>query len=302
MVQNLLQGGEKMDYTNAYPGHKHNDFKRDLRGQTAMSSSMLTMMFLAACSNNGTSGIEAGTAAPAGENVAARVFTSANQASVNENDTSFSHSFITTPDVDDDEVTYRITGGADSDDFELTTAGVLTLKEAPDHESGKTIYEVIVTASTGTGDEAQSATQTFTLNVTDVNDVAPVFAEDTPTALTVEENTILSAVTFSATGDVGDVFYSLAGTDASAFVIDSGTGVLTQPATTSFDYDVKNSYSFDVVATVGSLSTNHAVTVSVTDQESITGDIYLLTLKADHLVVSGRTDDLIFAADGNDVI
>ena len=233
-------------------------------------------------------------------NDTAPVFTSSDTALVDEDETDFSHRFVATSDVAGDTVTYSITGGADASAFDINSAtGEITAATGTsfDHES-KTSYEVTVTAIAG----SQTATQTFTLNVTDVNDIAPVFAADTPSALTVEENTILPETTFTATGDVGDVVYSLSGADASAFVIDSASGALIQPANTSFDYDIKTSYSFDVVATVGSLSTNHAVTVSVTDIESIAGQIYLLTLKADHLVVSGRTDDLIFASGGYDVI
>ena len=45
-------------------------------------------------------------------------------------------------------VTYSITGGADAASFAVTTDGVLTLI-GTDYESGKTSYEVIVTANDG---------------------------------------------------------------------------------------------------------------------------------------------------------
>ena len=57
--------------------------------------------------------------------------------------------------------------------------------------------------------------------------------------------------------------YSLTGADAGAFTINSSTGVVTVNAIP--DYETKPSYSFNVVASDGSLSSSKAVTVSVTD-------------------------------------
>ena len=52
----------------------------------------------------------------------------------------------------------------------ITSAGVLTFVEAPDYET-KATYTATVTASDG----VNSTTQDITVNVTNVNDVAPVF-------------------------------------------------------------------------------------------------------------------------------
>src|SRR5258706_7203182 len=69
----------------------------------------------------------------------------------------------------------------------------------------------------------------------------------------------------AAASDVagGTVSYSLSGTDAAAFSIDASTGVVTINAIP--DYETKNSYSFSVVASDGTLNSSRAVTVSVAD-------------------------------------
>lgn len=89
------------------------DFKQDLRHHSAMSTSLLTMMLLAACSNGSNNrGIESG-GSPAG--VVAPVFTSPEIGLVDEDETDFSHRFVATSDVARDTVTYSITGGTGND-------------------------------------------------------------------------------------------------------------------------------------------------------------------------------------------
>src|SRR6185369_5962088 len=60
----------------------------------------------------------------------------------------------------------------------------------------------------------------------------------------------------------GTMTYSLGGADAGAFSIDPSSGVVTINAIP--DYESKNSYSIDVIASDGTLSSTRAVTVSVT--------------------------------------
>ena len=72
-------------------------------------------------------------------------------------------------DANDDPITWTKTGGADTDRFALTTAGVLTFVAAPDYEDPADVasadpanaaanneYVVFVTASDGTADTADT--------------------------------------------------------------------------------------------------------------------------------------------------
>lgn len=102
------------------------------------------------------------------------VFTSPTTANVPENTTSVMT--VTATDADSDPVTYSITGGFDSGDFNINTnSGTLTFAVAPDFENPSdsntdNVYSVQVTASDGT----DTTNQTITVTVTDVDDTAPV--------------------------------------------------------------------------------------------------------------------------------
>ena len=85
---------------------------------------------------------------------------------------------VTAMDPDDgDEVTYAITGGADQAKFDIdASSGVLTFKDAPDHENptdadSNNVYLVTVTATGGTGARALTADQAITVTVTAVDEI-----------------------------------------------------------------------------------------------------------------------------------
>ena len=85
---------------------------------------------------------------------------------------------VTAADSDSgDSVTgYAITGGADDANFSVDSAsGALSFKSPPNYEapadaSGNNDYIIEVQASSGNGDRAKTASQTFTVTVTDVNE------------------------------------------------------------------------------------------------------------------------------------
>ena len=116
---------------------------------------------------------------------AAPQFTSAATFSVNENQTAVGTVEATDADAGD-EVSYAITGGADSARFRIDGGGVLSFQTAPDYENptdvastdpvnvaGNNEYIVIVTATGGTGDRELTAEQTITVTVNDVDDTLP---------------------------------------------------------------------------------------------------------------------------------
>ena len=86
---------------------------------------------------------------------------------------------------------------------------------------------------------------------------------------TVAENAVFTGTTPSVTGALGDITYSLSGTDAGDFTIDSSTGVVSMvvrdfeaPA----DANTDNVYSINVVATdANANTTSEAITVTVTN-------------------------------------
>ncbi len=101
---------------------------------------------------------------------------------------------LTATDVDNDAITFSITGGSDSNSFTLNNT-VISFNSAPDFENptdsdADNNYSVIVSATDGMG----SSTQTITVTVTDVADL--IFINQPPEALdrsfSVEEDNTLS--------------------------------------------------------------------------------------------------------------
>lgn len=103
----------------------------------------------------------------------APVFVSDAAVSVAENMLSTGYVADATPDVDGDDVTYAITGGADASAFTIDAmTGALSFADRPDFEAPgddgmDNVYDVTVTASDGTN----SATQDVQVTVTDTTEI-----------------------------------------------------------------------------------------------------------------------------------
>ena len=97
----------------------------------------------------------------------APAFSSSATFSAAENQTAIGTVTATDVDTDNSAITFTVSGS----ELSLTSAGVLTFASAPDYET-KTSYTATVTATDGTN----STTQSITVNVTDVDDVAPAFS------------------------------------------------------------------------------------------------------------------------------
>ena len=170
--------------------------------------------------------------------------------------------------------------GADSRDFDLSTNGELTFKNAPNFEgaadSGRNNeYNVNIRANDG----SLSGTLAVTITVNDVNE-APTISGDA--SLSFAENTAVTRVLdkYSATDpERSSITWTLGGTDPGAFTIDSD-GDLHFDSEPDFenptDLGENNVYEIQVVAeddgnlgdgttsTEGTLSASFDVTVTVT--------------------------------------
>jgi len=166
-------------------------------------------------------------------------------------------------------VTYSITGGADAGDFKIDAkSGALIFKSAPVYDTPPTTnpnnsYTVTVNAVDGT----TSASQTFTINVTNVNEPPNITS-----AATVQqnENNASTGLTVTATDtDKGTVLtYSISGgADAALFKIDPATGMLTWISAPNFEAPLSsthdNNYALTVAVSDGVNTTTQAVTVQV---------------------------------------
>ena len=184
-------------------------------------------------------------------NDVAPVFTSSATFSAAENQTAIGT--VTASDADEDDITFTVSGS----ELSITSAGVLTFASAPDYET-KSSYTATVTASDGTN----STTQDITVNVTNVNDVAPEFTSST-TFSAAENQTAIGTVT--ATDDEGDdVTFTISGSEIN---INSSSGVLTFASAP--DYETKSSYTATVTASDGTNSTTQNITVNVTNVNDV---------------------------------
>ena len=183
---------------------------------------------------------------------------------------------ITATDADNDTLTYRLSG-QDASTFGIDTGtGQLKTSAALDYET-KAIYSVSVTVSDGKITDLIAVT----INVTDVEEVttrqqqviegpsnnAPVFTDGSSTTRSVSEDAEIGVdigTPIAATDADGEtITYTLGGTDANAFSMDSTTGQL--HTNTALDYETKSSYTVTITASDGTAETTIAVTINVVE-------------------------------------
>ena len=123
------------------------------------------------------------------------VFSGSATFSVSENGVGVGTVVASDSDQQDDVTGYSVSGGVDSALFAITNGGVLTFKSVPDFErpsdtGANNGYVVVVEATSGTGGRVNTATQTITITVTDVDEVpstpsVPVLSSPSSTSLLV---------------------------------------------------------------------------------------------------------------------
>lgn len=176
---------------------------------------------------------------------------------------------VAATDVDGDTLSYALSG-ADAALFDISAAGAISFKAAPDFEvkgdaGADGIYKVTVTASDAGG---LNTTRDVEITVTDGND-APSFADSSTLAVSAAENQT-SVTTVTATDLVGDILtYTLSGVDADMFEI-SATGAITFKTAPDFETkaDTGNDGVYDITVTAtdtGGLSASRDVAITVTD-------------------------------------
>ena len=192
-------------------------------------------------------------------------FTSGITGSVNENApiTTVIYTAATTDADNLLAVTYTLSG----DDVALldinATTGAVTLKEVANFEA-KPSYSFNVIASDGT----LTTPLAVVVSVVNLNDNAPVFTSNTTGS--VNENAPITTVIYTAVTTDADnllpVTYTLSGDDVALLDINATTGAVTLKASANFE--AKPNYSFNVIASDGTLTTPQAVVVSVVNPKA----------------------------------
>ena len=178
-----------------------------------------------------------------------------------------------------DTLSYSL-GGTDANSFAIVSAtGQLQTKDALDYET-KTSYSVTITVS-----DQNSGTDTISVTINVINVVegvannAPVFTEGASTTRAIAENTVagtnigspVSATDADTSNEIPNVLaYSLSGTDAASFTLDSLSGQL--QTSEALDFETKTSYTVVVSVSDGKGGTDSiTVTINVTDVNEVAG-------------------------------
>ena len=172
----------------------------------------------------------------------------------------------------DESVTWS-RSGTDSSFFAITSGGVLTITardfESPQDNGANNTYIVTITAT----DTAGNATnQSLTVTITNVNEAPTITtASSNPTHAISQAENISSVLTYTGSDvDAGTTLtWSISGTDASFFAINSSSGVLTFTSAPDFesaaDNGANNSYVVTITLSDGSLTDTQTLTVSITN-------------------------------------
>ena len=202
-----------------------------------------------------------------------------------------------------DDATYTLGSGEDADKFEIdTSSGVVVLTENPDFESQQSYsFEVIAATSDGRSDS-----QTISLTINNIDDSAPTITSG-DTANNIVENSGVAQVVYIVTAEddasdiqaLGDLTFSLSGTDASAFTINQQNGEVT--LISDPDFEGQSQYSFDVIATdtAGNASNAKTVTLSVIDIDD-TAPVITSSDVAPTVVENSGSNQVVYNASASD--
>ena len=165
-------------------------------------------------------------------------------------------------------VTFAVTAGG----------GTLSVTNTMTDANGRAQSLLILGSSAGTNTvrvsvQGVSQAAIFTATAT-TTDTAPTFTDGASTTRTIPENTasgVNIGVAIAATDADNDTLtYTLSGTNAASFSIESTTGQLKTSA--ALDYETKSTYTVTVTVSDGSLTDTITVTISVTDINELLTD------------------------------
>jgi hypothetical protein len=170
-------------------------------------------------------------------------------------------------------VIFSLTGDSDPALSIDSLTGAVTLNADADYETqSQYSFAVIATDTAGNVSEAQSVT----LDINNLDEVAPTITSDASNTTSVNENSGAGQVVYTATASdtdfngLEDITFSLAD-ESLGFSIDADTGVVTTNADFAADYEDAQSQSFTVVATdaTGNASAQQLVSVAINNLDEV---------------------------------
>lgn len=163
--------------------------------------------------------------------------------------------------------------GTDSSFFSLSSGGVLTISsrdyETPQDGDSNNAYVLIITA---TDAAANASNQTLTVTITNANEAPSISTNSSASTYSLSQaENISSVVTYAGSDvDVGTTLsWSISGTDATDFAMNSSSGVLTFASNPDYeapqDADGNNTYIVIITISDGSLTDSQTLTVTITN-------------------------------------
>jgi hypothetical protein len=201
-------------------------------------------------------------------------------------------------------VTFSLTGDSDPALSIDSLTGVVTLNADADYETqSQYSFAVIATDTAGNVSEAQSVT----LDINNLDEVAPTITSDASNTTSVNENSGAGQVVYTATASdtdfngLEDITFSLAD-DSLGFSIDADTGVVTTNADFAADYEDAQSQSFSVVATdaTGNASAQQLVSVAINNLDEVAPTITSDASNTTSVNENSGADQVVYTATATD--
>ena len=209
----------------------------------------------------------------------APVFSSASSVSFVENATSTVYTAVAAPDVTGAAVSYSISGGADSAQFSInSSSGVVRFVSSPNFEApidagGNNVYDLVVSA-TENGNPVV-ATRSVAVTVLNMAEAAPTFSSGNSASFA--ENATGAVYTAAASPDVAgrNITYSISGTDAARFSINSNSGVVGFIGSPNFEVptDSGGNNVYDIIIRATEVGNTFVATRSVAVTVTDVGDV-----------------------------
>ena len=211
-------------------------------------------------------------------------------------------------DAVDNAVTYSLSDDAGGRFAIDPDTGIVTVADASliDYETAQS-HTIEVTATSADG--STNATS-FTIAVTDINDVGQVFtsAASASAAEGVGDSAVLYTAVATDADTTGEaVTFRLTADPSGLFEIDANSGEVTLRSGAALDHEAAQSHSITIESTDGTHSSTKTVTISVQDiaeaiQLANGGATYTEAGSAEISVTGGDGDDVITGGDGGDTL
>ncbi|HYC94869.1 MAG TPA: cadherin domain-containing protein, partial [Sphingomicrobium sp.] len=215
---------------------------------------------------------------------------------------------VAATDLDGDQVSYAIVGGADADRFTINaTTGAIAFITSPNFEAAAdadqdNVYEVTVEASDGSLNDRQ----TLNISVTDENEGPQITSNGggaTANASVNENSTSVTVIT-AMDPEGQSLTYSISGgADAGKFAINPATGALTFITAPNYeapaDAGSNNVYDVQVTVSDGTLTDTQSVAVSIAN---VVDGVTLTGTNSGNTLNGTAAEDTLRGLGGNDTL